>query len=187
VNLFPPPGPERRRTIGLLVLLLIALGLYFGPQYWPSTAAPTPATSNTEKAGAADKKIPLPDPVKLSDLEAAPEVSQPSRNPFRFGQKPLPPPPPAPPPPPYVPPPPTLPPAPQGPPPINLKCFLILQVKDTKQWRGGLQDPDSGQTFWVLDGDVIDGKYKVVKVTADSVVVSYRDGTGMKTLRNGGG
>jgi hypothetical protein len=188
VNLFPPRGPERRRAIGLLALLAIALAVYFGPRYWPSTAATTAATSNTQRAGgSADKKIPMPDPVRLANLEAAPEASQPERNPFRFGQKPLPPPPPAPPPAPYVPPPPTLPPAPQGPPEIKLKCLGIEQVKDTKQWLGGLQDPDSGATFWVVEGMIIDGKYKVVKVAADSVVVSYRDGTGMKSLRPGGG
>jgi hypothetical protein len=187
MNLLPPPGPERKRMTALLVLLVIALGLYFGPQYWPSTTAATAATSNTQRAGtSADKKIPMPEPVKLASLDAAPESSDSSRNPFKFGQKPLPPAPPAPPPTPYVPPPPPSPPQPQGPPLINLKCLGIEQVKETKQWVGAMQDPDSGATFWVIDGKVIDGKYKVLKVTADSVTVSYLDGSGQRTIRSGG-
>jgi hypothetical protein len=183
MNLFPPPGPERRRTVALLVLLAIALALYFGPRYWPSKAVTTAATSNTEKTGAAaDKKIPMPDVVKLADLELAPEASQPGRNPFRFGEKPKPPAPPAPPPPPYVAPPPTPPPVPQGPPPINLRLLSLEMVVATKQRVAGLLDPESGTTFWVVEGMVIDGKYKIVKVNADSVVVTYRDGSGMRTI-----
>jgi hypothetical protein len=49
-----------------------------------------------------------------------------------------------------------------------------------------LQDPASKAVFLASEGDVVDGRYKVVKVGTSSVVVSYIDGTGLRTLPLGG-
>lgn len=185
MNLLPPPGPARTRQLGLLGVLTIVLVGWFWYQHKPATATVPAATSKREGTGSASSekdKLSLPDPVKLADLEPAPEASPAGRNPFRFGQKPLPPPPPPPPAPAYVAPVVQPPPQPQGPPLINLKLWAFEVVLPTKQRLASLQDPESGATFLVAEGDIIDGRYRVVKFNADSVIVSYLDGSGRRTI-----
>ena len=46
----------------------------------------------------------------------------------------------------------------------------------------------SGASFQAVAGDVVDGKYKLYRVTATSVEMSWLDGTGRRTIPlNGGG
>jgi hypothetical protein len=185
MNLLPPPGPERTRQLVSLGVLTIVLAGFLWYRYWPATATTAAATSKVEGkgSGSADKdKLPLPDAVELAKLEPAPDASQLGRNPFRYGQKPPPPAPPLPPPQPYVAPTPTPPPGPVGPPAIQLKLFGIELVRPTNQRLAHLLDPESGATFLVAEGAQIDGKYKLVKMNADSVVLSYLNGQGMKTV-----
>jgi hypothetical protein len=184
VILLPPRGPERTRQLRLLAVLTLVLAVWGWYRYWPTTASSPAPTSKVEGKGSGSSgkdKLSLPDAVKLPDLEPAPDASQPDRNPFRFGQKPLPPPVVQRPVDPGPPPPPPPPPAPLGPPPIQLKLLSFVVDLATRQRQAGLQD-ETGATFWVFEAGSIDGKYKVVKFNADSVVVSYLNGTGMKTV-----
>lgn len=48
-----------------------------------------------------------------------------------------------------------------------------------------LLDP-SGAVFEATEGQEVDGRYKVVRVGTNSVVVAYLDGTGQRTLMIGG-
>jgi len=185
MKLLPPPGPERRRQLtwlGLLAVVVAALAWYqFGRG--PEPAATRPAASNP-KAGAtnAPGQGVLPEPVKLTDLASEGDTPSPGRNLFRFGVKPTPPPPPVVQLPPGPPPPP---PPPPGPPPIKLRCLGTMERPDV----GGvvaLKDPDSGAVFQALEGQIVDGRYRVVKIGLTSVVVSYIDGSGQRTLSFGG-
>ena len=186
MKILPPAGPERRRSLVLLAVLVLAGGGYYWWQARPGTAGtPAAASKGEERSSAAATPIPLPSEVKLRDLVPAPDAADSTRNPFKFGQKPLPPAPPAPPPQPVVAAPPTPPPPPAGPPPIPLKCLGVLQAADTKQWQGRLQYQDTGEAFWVIEGTVIDGKYKVGSINSTGVKVSYRDGSGAQLLRPG--
>jgi hypothetical protein len=45
-----------------------------------------------------------------------------------------------------------------------------------------LRDQGTGALFHAFEGDVVDGRYRVVKVGQESVVVSYVDGSGLRTL-----
>ena len=45
-----------------------------------------------------------------------------------------------------------------------------------------LKDPGTGGLFHAFEGDIVDGRYRVVKVGTQSVVVSYVDGSGMRTV-----
>jgi hypothetical protein len=45
-----------------------------------------------------------------------------------------------------------------------------------------LKDPTSGALLHAFEGDVVDGRYRIVKVGQQSVVVSYLDGSGSRTL-----
>jgi hypothetical protein len=109
------------------------------------------------------------------------------RNPFTFGVRP---PPPAPPrveytPPPYVAPPP--PPPPPWPPPIALKLLVVVRLPapDTRTMVT-LKDPVGNMIFQAFEGDIVDGRYRIVKVGLQSVVVSYADGSGQRTIMLGG-
>ena len=48
-----------------------------------------------------------------------------------------------------------------------------------------LKDPDSGAVFQALEGQIVDGRYRVVKIGLTSVIVSYIDGSGQRTLSTG--
>ena len=49
-----------------------------------------------------------------------------------------------------------------------------------------LKDPTSNVLYQAFEGDVVDGRYRVVRVGVQSVVVSYLDGSGLRTLPLGG-
>jgi hypothetical protein len=184
MKLLPPPGPARTRQLTALAVLVVLAGVAWyvfgsGTQTAPSvTASNSPTAAN----GAAKAAGPngLPAPLKLADLEATrePEVGQTARNPFRFGQ------PPAPPPPKYVAPPPALPPPPPGPPPvpeIPLQLVLLETLPGNVR-TATVRDTASAALFSGLEGQVLDGRYRLVKIGLESVVVSYLDGSGQKTL-----
>jgi hypothetical protein len=80
---------------------------------------------------------------------------------------------------------PVLPPPPPGPPPIALRLIGIT-VPPGAQPMVTLKDPVSGASFDALEGQIVDGRYRVIKVGERSVVLSYVDGTGMRTVTLGG-
>jgi hypothetical protein len=45
-----------------------------------------------------------------------------------------------------------------------------------------LKDLTSGALLTGVEGDVLDGRFRVVKVGVQSVVLSYVDGTGTRTI-----
>jgi hypothetical protein len=102
------------------------------------------------------------------------------RNPFRFRPK-------APPPAPRVvaPPPrevlaPPVVTGPPPPPPIPLRYVGFLGA--APQLTAVLSDA-RGNPFYGKEGDIIEGRYRVLRIAADSVDVAYADGRGRQTLR----
>lgn len=185
MNAIPPPGPSRQRQVLVLTGLLVLLTGVLWYQLRP-TARPAPASKAGERPPAAIEQVPLPQPVQLTALEPVPERTEVGRNPFGFGVRPEPPRPvssftPAP-----VLPPPGPPPPPEGPPPIRLKLTGMLEVPGNGRTMVMLKDADSGASFQAFEGDIVDGRYRIVKVGLQSVVVSYVDGTGSRTIALGG-
>jgi hypothetical protein len=202
VNLLPPPGPERRRLVVMGVALVVIAAAYLK---WggtpeldiPTSTGPTPtavpprvqqrAQSGLVGRNAAPRPdTSVPQALKLAEMEQVPEEPQVGRNPFRFG---VPPPPPQP---KYTPPPvptPTYtpPPPPQGPPPIPLKLTIVVDdpVQPGRR-RAYLVYPKTGVTIEGIEGQVIDGQYRLLRVGTDSVVMSYLDGSGQRTINKGG-
>lgn len=173
----PPPGPQRRRQLTLLAIMLVLLAV-LGWRYLDSgPAAPAPvgakaASSLPTPINAAN----LPQPVSLAKLEPVPDVPENGRNLFRFGERPVPPPAPRP----YTPPPappPLPPPAPVGPPRIQLLLIGILTGGDGRP-AVHLKDPKTGAVFMGGEGQIVEGQYKIVKIGVTSVIVSYPDGSG---------
>lgn len=182
----PPSGPGRRRAQISLVLALGALGVLMWYQFGASPAAPASATSNsqarTQAPGAAQSA--LPSPLEFDKIDPVPDPPQTERNPFRFGPPPRPPAPPTPQPVVRPPGPPQPPPAPTGPPRISLTLVGLMDwpfPDGTQRRRGTLKDP-SGALFHAFEGDKFDGRYRMVKVALESVIVSYLDGSGPITL-----
>jgi hypothetical protein len=184
MKVLPPAGPERRRQLVWLVLLLVVL---VATVMWRGRTPAVPGTtaSNPDVAVPDAGTIARPEPVQLAALDAVPERPEPTRNPFGFGVRPPPPLPPAPPrpDPAFAPTPAPL--VPQGPPPIALRLVGAVKMPDGRTLVT-LKDPATNAVFPAFEGDVVDGRYRVSKVTLDSAVLSYVDGTGTRTVRIGG-
>lgn len=177
----PAGGAERRRLIWLVGLLVLLVGVLLWTRRAPAVpgaVASNPLTRAPEAGGLA-----RPEPVQLAALDDVADPPKPARNPFGFGVRP---PPPAPPPPPRIDPVPvpTGPPVPQGPPPIMLRLVGTLKMPDGRTMVT-LKDPATNSLLQAFEGEVVDGRYRVSKVTMQSVVLAYVDGSGAREVRLG--
>lgn len=172
----------------LLILLAIAAVLFLVNWMWPTNSAtPAVAASNQQRA---DQKR---DPGKIdpADLDIHLEVLTTSRaeagsserNPFRFQPKAPPPPPPSA----VVPVTPALPPGgaftpppgPPPPPPIPLKFIGIVEKQGLKV----AAMSDCRMTYYGTEGQVIDGRYRLIKIGVESMMIEDVDGQGRTTVR----
>lgn len=190
MDILPPPGPARRRQLTQLVLLVAALAVVVWFVLLPTFS--TNVTSNrTAAAGPAMSagQLPVPDPLKLDTLRAPREAIEAGRNPFAFGQREEPslpgtafllPPQPA------TPTGPIRPPPPSGPPAIPLRLTGLTVAERGGATMATLKDTGTDALYQAFEGDIVDGRYRVVRVGVESVVVSYLDGSGQRTLPLGG-
>jgi hypothetical protein len=169
---------------GLAVAVVLAVVWMMQP------AAPTPAglVAPPSRAGdpRAGKAQPAGEvgPVKLGSLNtSAPAPGEAARNPFRFQPR-------------VVAPPPTPtgtapaieaarpPPAPGPPPvpPIPLKFIGVLERANGVKW-AVLTDGKSPTPLYGKDGDIIDGRYVIVKIGTESVEMTHADGRGRQVIR----
>lgn len=115
------------------------------------------------------------------------EPTEEGRNPFRFQPKAPPPPPPGPPPPkmtasnesagPVVP---AVPAGPPPPPPIALKFIGVVGKADGTKIA---VLSDGRKTHHGMEGQDIDGRYRIMKIGAESIEIAYIDGRGRQTIR----
>jgi hypothetical protein len=159
-------------------------------------AAPAAAPSNAARGSAAAiakaPPIPVVADVKLELLKSdQSELGPSTRNPFQFRAKAPPPPPPRPsgglgargavpvivegPPPP--------PPGPPPPPPITLKYIGVL---DTAIGKVAVFRDAGGDIINGKEGDIIDGRYRLLKIGVESADLAYLDGRGRQTIRLSG-
>ncbi len=193
-----PGGTDRTRLFVLLGLLaVLAVALYYQMQPADPASAPavtTQASSNSTGAangagrgvargrGAAPVTSQEPEPLRLPQIEEKlPDEPEAKRNLFLFGTRPAPPPPPKPeytPPPMYTPPPT---PTPTGPPPIPIKLTGIMN-DPYGQRRAYLVEMKTGAVFQAVQGDTVDGRYKLLEVGTNYVVMEYNNGTGRRRI-----
>jgi len=183
--------PLERRQILLGTAAVVVLGLTAWT-FWPVTP-PTPATGATAPAARARGGRPAAvtagqepvGPVKLQDLTVSRDgPGDASRNPFRFQPKAVAPPP-------LLPAPVTTetpgrqaPPVPTGPPPpapIALKLIGVLERASGVKW-AVLSDGKSAPMYG-KDGDIIDGRYLIVKIGTESIEMTHSDGRGRQVIR----
>ena len=177
-----------RQLVVLAVVAAAAVGVVVARR--PDTPAGTTATrSNPRRANPRSTEQPTEVvDVRLELLKTAPSALEPStRNPFQFKPKA---PPPAPRPPagargngPAVIAPPPVPQGPPPPPPITLKYIGVLE---TAQGRVAAFRDTGGDIVYGKEGDIIDGRYRLLKIGVESADLAYVDGRGRQTIRLSG-
>jgi hypothetical protein len=178
---------SRRQGIlfGVLVVVLIGVLVWTtgGEDPASSPAAPSNPARRTN-AGDADTDV---TGLRLEALKAEREqLQEAERNPFRFRPKPPPPPPPVarPLPRPEV----VAAPVPTGPPPpppIPLRFIGFVDAAGPTG-RVGILSDGKGNVFQGKEGDIIEGRYRVLRVGTDSAELVYLDGRGRQTIRLSG-
>ena len=184
-------GRERRTQV-MLGALVIVLGASAAYRLWPGTASNVPAAPNTPGAartsrGGAQELAP---DVDLESLQRErPKPGDVDRNLFRFKARPAPPPGPVA----TRPAEPTLPPQPSGPPlappvapvpPIPFKFIGILEVPGQSRKVAILSDPRG--VYHGREGDIIEGRYRILKIGTESIEMAEVDGRGRQTIRLSG-
>ena len=179
------------RTVGMAgaaVVLLVALTTMLRDDAGGTDAPPPPLAGDRATAPSA---APVVD-VKLDALQRArPDIGEAQRNLFRFQA------------PPAVPSQPTLlpplapgpsavreipipgPAGPAPPPPIPIK-FIGLAGAPGPEGQVVFFSDGRGHVFFGKEGDIIEGRYKVLKVSPDAAELSYLDGSGRQTIRLSG-
>ena len=178
--------PDRRQKIGLAVLIVALTG---GALYWLGSgpAAVAPAASNRTAAArgkGGSTAITAPD-VHLEALQSErPRPDGMNRNLFRF--KPKAPPvtarpagagadrpaePVGPPPPPPI-------------PPIALKFMGVVESPERSLRVAALSDGRG--VYYGREGDIIEGRYRIVRIGAESIEMTHLDGTGRQVIRLSG-
>ena len=183
--------PKRQREIALAIAAI----LLFAVVVWtvrrnttaPAAAAPGGATASSTQP---QSKHPIAE-IDLEALEAKrPEPEESDRNPFRFKPKPAPPPPAAavrqqqeraaaaaqaaagpsePPPPPQIP----------------LK--YIGEMSDPKKTGHRVAIlSDARGVYYGREGEIIEGRYRILKIGVESIELAYLDGRGRQTIRQTG-
>lgn len=181
-------SPERRRLAVLLGVLAIVASIA-AYQYWPGTPSGAPAARGGRgPAGRGSSAISVEAPdVHLDALSA--EKPKPDgdeqRNLFRFKER-VAPPPAAPPPSDNAsaPPPSNVPPGPPPLPPIQMR-FIGL-VESTEQARKIAILTDGRGLYQGREGDIIEGRYRILRIGVESVEMAYLDGRGRQTIRLSG-
>jgi hypothetical protein len=181
-------GAELRRQLILgVIALALAGGIYTA---WPTSTAVEPTSTpsargtsaNTPKA-ATPTGVTAPD-VHLRALDSdRPKPGAEERDLFRFRVKPPPPPPvrarlesaPA------VP---TGPPPPPPLPPIAFKFIGLVETADQGAKIAVLSDGKN--VFHGREGDIIEGRYRILRIGVESIEMAYLDGRGRQTIRLSG-
>ena len=175
-------APDRRNQLVLMALAIVLA--YTAYQLWPRTAAATRAAANvrgTGRAAGGSPAVKAPD-VRLEALsEERPKPGDQERDLFRFKPRSAPPPTPVQTAPPVAVP--SGPPPPPAVPPIALKFIAIYEVPGLKKKYAVLSDGRGGASIYGSEGETIEGRYKILRIGAESIEMSYVDGQGRQTIR----
>ena len=180
---------ERRKQLllaGLAVVLVVVT--YRG---WIGTSeVPLPSSNEGEQAARGTSRRSAAVAVATADVHLkslAAERTKPTevgRNLFRFKTKPPPPPPP----PAVVQPGPSVlpsgPPLPAPPPPIALKFIGIVEGTERQQKIAVLVDGQH-HVIYGHEGATIEGRFRILRIGAESIEMAYLDGRGRQTIRVG--
>lgn len=168
---------------GLVVMVMATSGGSGG-----NGSAPVAAALRTPAAADPAATMPVTD-VRLELLESPRlELDEPERNPFRFQARPAPPAPRPAAPPQAASAAAPRPPVPAGPPPVPPIPLRFIGLFDAPGQAGrvAIMSDGRGNVFQGKEGDIIEGRYRVGRVNADSLELSYADGRGRQVIRLSG-
>lgn len=180
-------GAERRKQVllgglALVVAVVVYRAWLAGPSTVQSRAsnhvgAPArgPAAGKAAGAEAAD--------VHLAALEAErPKPGESARNLFAFKLKPPPPPPPSA--MPRLPAAPVVPAGPPPPPPLPPIAFKFIGIVEASAQPAKIAVLSDGHNvFQGREGDIIEGRYRILRIGVESIEMAYLDGRGRQTIR----
>lgn len=188
---------KTRRDVAILGALVGVLGVVL---WWSLSSGEQPSEGRTGGAVAARSKSgarpAAADHTGVQDVELEalkqprPEIASGDRDPFRFKPQ-------APPPPPTGGGPngggagnpggvaePVVPPGPPPRPPIPLRFIGVVDKTAHKQKVAVLSDGRG--VFYGAEGDIIEGRYRIVRIGVESIEMVYVDGRGSQTIRLSG-
>ncbi len=173
---------DRRRL--LMIAGAAALLAVVTWSMWPASTGPSAAVAPPQQAsGAQAAPAPVP-PVKLDSLAAGRHgPSDSDRNPFRYRPRAAPQAPPVISGPPDEPPEAVRPVAPTGPPPpppIPLKFIGLLERANGVKWA---VLSDGKNVMHGREGDIVEGRYRIVKIGTESIELTHLDGRGRQVVR----
>src|SRR5207302_10678790 len=123
--------------------------------------------------------------LDLQKLNAPrPEPVDGSRDPFRFKPKPPPPVPPAP--PRQVTTQPSQPVGPPGPPPPAPIPLKFIGIVEGKQPGRVAVLSDARGVYYGHEGEIVEGRYRILRIGVESIDLAYVDGRGLQTIRQTG-
>jgi hypothetical protein len=173
-------SPEQRRRLALGALAVVAVVFL-----WQYLGGDAPTTPRAAAAGRAPQAAPPPPAdVRLEDL-AAPSAApgDASRNPFVFGARPAAPREAGPAREPAVAPAPIVF-APPGPPPLPPIPFKFIGlVEGAAGARIAVLSDSRGLVVHGGEGAIIDGRFRILAIGAETIDIAYADGRGRQTLR----
>lgn len=164
-------------------IAVLAVGMW---ALWPSTPASSASSGPQPSQTAPGAATPPPvAPVKLEALAGERHVpSDTDRNPFTYRARVVTPPPrpvsTAPPPVSTEPPRPVPPPGPPPVPPIPLKFIGLLERANGVKWA---VLSDGKFVMHGREGDIVDGRYRIVKIGTESIELTHADGRGRQVVR----
>ncbi len=173
-----------QRQLTMLGVLLAVLAAAVTLRPGGEGGATAPAASATERAGVPTPAIPVSG-LRLDRLAVTtPDLSETGRNPFRFRPRAEPV---------RVSAPiartePEMAPVPVGPPPLPPIPLKFIGVLDAPARLGRLAilSDSRGGVFYGKEGDTIEGRYRVLRVSTESADLAYMDGRGRQTIRLSG-
>jgi hypothetical protein len=180
---------QREIAIGVAAVVIVGIAAY----RISTTAPPSPASTASQPAltGAAGQQPNKKGQVTGVDLDSLhtgrPEPVGSRRNPFRFTPKPAPSPSGSPgsmtpmPPPMQTP---TEPIEPAPPPRITLK--FIGTMESGRAGKYAILTDGRGLPIYGKEGQVIEGRYRIMRIGVESVDLAYLDGRGRQTIRQTG-
>jgi hypothetical protein len=179
------PTGRRLYVAGGVAVVVVVMAVMAMREEEPAPAAPGRAARTSSRAP--QGVVPVDD-VRLELLKDRQlELPDAERNPFRFRPRPAPAPParaaaPAERPAPIAPP---VPMGPPPPPPIPLR-YIGLMDAPTQALRVAVLSDGRGNVFYGKEGDIIEGRYRVVRISADAAELMHVDGRGRQTIRLSG-
>jgi hypothetical protein len=175
---------QREIAIGAIAVAIAAIAIYrittVTPDATAAASSPSGAALSRQQVAGQGDQVPRVDLEALKGPRTGPVDSR--RDPFRFRPKPAPPPVPTPPPVHQ----PTVPVAtgpsePPPPPRIQLKYIGILETGKTGLV--AIFSDGRGTPFYGKQGEVVDGRYKILRIGVESADLAYLDGRGRQTIR----